>query len=148
MPTIETSTWINAPIETVYEVAKNNEAFPEFMDDVESLEIVSKTGDTIVSAWVGKISAFGVKVRWTQEDTWDDNSHTCHFKQLKGDYDQMSGIWQFKEVNGGTQFESTLLYEYRVPGLGPLVGKVVYGLVVKNMEGVLNAIKTRAENLA
>lgn len=146
MPTVETQTWINAPLDLVIQIAKNNEEFPDFMDDVESLTITKREGNSITSDWVGKISAFGVKVRWTQQDNWNDETNTCDFHQVKGDYDLMEGKWTFTEKDGGTQFHSTLDYEYKVPGLGPLVGKVVYGLVVKNMEGVLEAIKNRAES--
>lgn len=148
MPTVDTSVWINAPLAQVYAIAKDNRSFPDFMDDVESLQIVEEQGPRVVSDWVGKIPTFGLKVKWRQEDVWDDQTKTCHFKQLKGDYDRMDGTWTFTEENEGTRFESTLHYEYVVPGLGPLVGKVIYGLVVKNMEGVLGAIKNRAENQA
>lgn len=148
MPTVDTTVWIDAPLDRVYAVAKDNASFPEFMDDVESLVITESDGTRVVSDWVGKIPTFGMKVRWSQEDIWNDDTHVCHFQQIKGDYDEMKGVWSLREENGGTRFDSNLIYEYRVPGLGPLVGKVVYGLVVKNMEGVLNAIKTRAETQA
>lgn len=145
MPTVESTTWINAPLERVYAIAKDNRSFPEFMEDVESLTIDEQDGNRVVSSWVGKIPTFGIKVRWSQEDVWDDAAHTCVFRQTKGDYDSMDGVWTFSEHDGGTKFDSTLNYEYVVPGLGQLVGKVIYGLVVKNMDGVLGAIKDRAE---
>ncbi len=145
MPTVNTSVWINAPLEKVYAIARDNRSFPDFMEDVESLEIVSEQGNTVVSDWVGKVPAFGLKVRWTQQDIWDHEAHSCEFTQVKGDYDKMIGSWKFTKENGGTKFDSVLEYEYVVPGLGTLVGKVIYGLVVKNMEGVLVAIKSRAE---
>ncbi len=146
MPTVTTSVRINASPEQVYAIARDNRSFPEFMEDVESLEIIREEGDTIVSDWVGKIPAFGLKVRWTQEDIWEPETRTCRFKQLKGDYDSMDGVWTIQAEEDGTRFESVLNYEYSVPGLGPLVGKVIYGLVVKNMDGVLGAIKKRAES--
>lgn len=145
MSTVETTVWIQAPLETVYAIAKDNRSFPDFMKDVQSLTIVEEDGGRVVSDWVGLVSAFGLKVRWTQEDVWDDEAHTCHFRQLKGDYDQLDGVWTFREENGGTRFESVVNYEYVVPGLGPLVKKVVHSLVVKNMDGVLDAIRQRAE---
>lgn len=145
MPTVNTSVWINAPLDRVYAIARDNRSFPDFMEDVESLVIVSEEGNIIVSDWVGKVPAFGLKVRWTQQDVWDHDAHTCEFTQVKGDYDKMIGSWKFTEEKEATRFDSVLEYEYVVPGLGTLVGKVIYGLVVKNMEGVLGAIKSRAE---
>lgn len=145
MPTVENSIVINAPLEKVYAIAKDNESFPEFMKDVKSLTIVESDGGRIVSDWVGIVPQFMLKVRWRQEDFWDDAAHTCTFKQLQGDYDKMEGIWRFKEEGGTTVFESELEYEYNVPTLGPLVKKVIHGIVIKNMENVLAAIKDRAE---
>lgn len=145
MPTVTTSVFINAPLAKVYAIAQDYDAFPEFMEDVESLRVLERDSGRVVSEWVGRVPAFGLKVRWTQEDHWDDAQLASAFKMLKGDYDKMEGSWRFTEENGGTRFDSVLEYEYVVPGLGPLVGKVIYGLVVKNMEGVLDAIRRRAE---
>lgn len=145
MPTVETTVWINAPLDKVYAIAKDNRAFPEFMSDVKELTVLEEAWPRVVSEWVGVVPTFGLKVRWTQEDLWDDSRHHLDFKQLKGDYDSLHGTWKFQEENGGTRFDSVVHYEYSVPGLGPLVGKVIYGIVVKNMEGVLGAIKARAE---
>jgi uncharacterized membrane protein len=145
MPTVETTTLINAPIEHVYAIAKDNERFPEFMKDVKSLTLVESEGNRIVSDWVGLVPQFMLKVRWRQEDIWDDDAHTCDFRQIQGDYDQLDGRWEFKEEKGGTRFNSVVNYEYNIPTLGALVKKVIHSIVVKNMEGVLEAIKKRAE---
>lgn len=145
MPAVASSTWINAPLDRVYSIAKDNSAFPEYMQDVESLTVIEVDGGRVVSDYVGIVSAFRLKVRWQQEDVWDDEAHTCAFRQLKGDYDQFEGLWSFREEKGGTRFESSLNYEYVVPGLGAMVGKVIQGLVQKNSDAVLEAIKQRAE---
>ena len=148
MPTVNSSIEINAPLEQVYAIAKDNASFPEFMDDVQSLTPVESEGGRVVSDFVGVVAAFALKIRWRQEDLWDDETHTCKFQQLSGDYDKLVGEWRFSETETGTRFESDLEYEYRVPGLGPLVAKVVHSLVVKNVDGILEAIKKRAENAA
>lgn len=145
MPTVETTIWIQAPLEKVYAIAKDNRSFPEFMKDVKTIDIVEEEGGRIVSDWVGIVPQFMLKVRWRQEDVWDDAKHICTFKQIKGDYDRMDGSWTFLEENDGTRFNSVVEYEYNVPTLGPLVKKVIHGIVTKNLENVLEAIKARAE---
>ena len=147
MSTVETSVWINAPLSKVYEIAKDNRSFPEFMKDVQSINVIEEGPEgRVVSDWVGLISAFNIKVRWQQEDVWDDAARTCKFRQLKGDYDQMEGIWTFVEENGGVRLTTNLEYEYNVPTLGPLVKKVVHHLVVQNLESMNAAFKSRAES--
>ncbi len=146
MPTVRSSVWINAPLDRVYAIAKDNASFPQFMNDLESLTVVENDGNRVVSDFVGIVSAFNVKVRWRQEDLWDDVTHVCTFKQLSGDYDSMDGTWSFIEDGDGTRFESLMNYDYSIPGLGPLVGKVIQGLVSKNLDDILEAIKNRSES--
>jgi len=146
MPIVETTTWIDAPVEKVYSISKKNEDFPTFMKDVLSLTIVENEGSRVVSDWVAVVSAFGLKIRWRQEDVWNDVDHVCQFRMLSGDYDKLEGNWRFKVENGGCRFDSLVDYEYKVPGIGALVNKVVHGLVVKNLDDTLAAIKARAES--
>lgn len=147
MPRIELSAQINAPLERVYAIAKDVESFPQFMADLKSLVVLERSpdGSRTVTEWVGFVPQFRLNVKWTEEDIWDDQAKTCHFKQLKGDYDRMVGEWRFTESNGGTEFISLLDYEFNVPLLGPLVQTVVQHLVKQNLQGVLNGIKARAE---
>ncbi|MBS1713415.1 MAG: SRPBCC family protein [Armatimonadetes bacterium] len=145
MPIVETSVWIKAPLDRVVAVAQDNESFPQFMKDVLSIQIVERDAGRVVSDWVGVVSAFGVKVRWRQEDVWDDGTHECRFRQLQGDYEKLEGTWTFREEDGGTRFDSTVDYVYDVPTIGALVKKVVHGLVVKNLQDTLDAIKSRCE---
>lgn len=146
MPAVDTSVWIQAPVETVYAIAKDSRSFPDFMKDVQSVTPVEEDGDRFVADWVGVVPQFMLKVRWRQEDRWDDSAKTCHFKQLKGDYDQLEGVWTFVPENDGTRFATHLDYEYNVPTLGPLVKKVIHSIVVKNLENINEAIRQRAES--
>ena len=145
MPNVETSIWINAPIATVYAIAKDSEKYPEYMKAVESLTVTERNDSRVVAEWVGLITQFNLKVRWTQEEVWDDANTRSVFRQLKGDYDKMEGTWVFTEENGGTLFAQTLDYEYNVPTLGPLVKKLVLHLVKSQLEAAGEAIKNRAE---
>jgi ribosome-associated toxin RatA of RatAB toxin-antitoxin module len=106
---------------------------------------VEREGNRLVADWVGIIPTFGLKVRWRQEEIWDDASHSSQFRQVSGDYDELEGRWIFVEENGGTRFDQHLDYEYNVPTLGPLVKKVIYNIVVKNLESINSAFKERAE---
>lgn len=147
MPTVETTVWINAPLEKVYAIAKDSVSYPEYMKDVKSVTPVERTDGRFVADWVGIVPTFGLKVRWRQEELWDDATHSSQFKQLEGDYDQLEGTWRFREENGGTRFDQHLDYEYNVPTLGPLVKKVIYSVVVKNLENINEAFKKRAEDM-
>lgn len=145
MPTVEVTTWINAPVEKVYAIAKECERYPEYMKAVVSLDIIEREDNRVVADWVGLVKQFNLKVRWTQEDLWDDATTSSKFRQVKGDYDKMEGTWKFIEENGGTRFDQFLDYEYNVPTLGPLVKKLVLYLFRTQLEAAGEAIKGRAE---
>lgn len=145
MPTVETTVWISAPLEKVYAIAKDSERYPEFMKEVQSLTVVERDGGRVVSDWVGIVPTFGLKVRWRQEELWDDATHSSRFHQVSGDYDKLEGTWSFREENGGTRFDQFMEYEYNVPTLGPLVKKVIFNIVKNNLESVNAGFKQRAE---
>lgn len=145
MPVVETTTWINAPIEKVYAIAKDSASYPKYMKEVQSITVVEEDGDRLVEDWVGFVPQFMLKVRWRQETVWFDGELRSTFKQLKGDYDRLEGSWTFQEENGGTRFNQVVDYEYNVPTLGALVKKVIHSIVVKNLEAINVAFNEQAQ---
>lgn len=151
MPHIENHAVINAPLETVYDFAKDVELFPQFMPDVESVTVVerSEDGSRSVVDWVAVASDFKLKVRWTEEDIWDNAAYTCRFRQTKGDYTAYGGLWTFTtEGPDVTRFQSEIDYELDIPLIGPLLKAVVARLMRDNTQKILDAIKARAEEAA
>ena len=148
MPKVEGSIWIDAPVERVVGIARDNSRFPEFMADVASVDLVETSDDglRVVSDWVGIVPKFGNKVRWREEDVWDLGAGTCTFRQLSGDYDQFDGVWSFQPDGGGTRFASTLEYRLEIPLVGPLIKAIVHKTMQANLEATLGAIKDRAES--
>lgn len=144
MPTVDTSVLIDAPLEKVYAIAKDTASYPTYMKEVQSLEIIEKSDERVVADWVGIVPTFGLKVRWRQEDLWDDATHSSAFRQLQGDYDKMEGTWSFADEEGKTRFVQHLEYEYNVPTLGPLVKKVIHNIVKNNLEAINEAFQKQA----
>ena len=148
MPHIENSAEINAPLKTVFALARDQASFPEFMPDVESVLVVERNGDgsRTVTDWVAVARDFKLKVRWTEEDLWDEATHTCRFTQLKGDYTSYGGLWTFTPKGPNvTVFKSEIDYELEIPLIGALLKAVVARLMRDNTQKILDAIKVRAE---
>ena len=151
MPHIENSVLVNAPLGTVFALACDQEAFPQFMPDVESVAVTERSADGLrsVSEWVAVASDFKLKVRWTEEDLWDEAAHTLRFQQIKGDYTSYGGQWVFTEESAGvTRFQSEIDYELEIPLIGALIKAVVARLMRDNTQTILEAIKSRAESPA
>lgn len=149
MPRIQQTIEIEAPIDRVYAIARNVEAFPEFMADLQSLRVLEKSddGQRTITEWVGIIQAFKMKIRWTQEDRWDDKAYRDEFRMLQGDLDKMEGYWQFTPLGENrTRFESVVDYDISIPMVGPMVKGLVKKLMTENLQATLEAIKRRAES--
>ena len=151
MPRVESSILIQAPRAAVMTVARDNETFPEFMADLRSLKVLEKSadGDRVVSEWVGIVPKFGTKLRWTEEELWDEAAGTCTFRQRSGDYKNLEGVWSFtSEGESATRFSSVVDYEIEIPLVGPLIKTIIRKTVQDNVDATLRAIKDRCEQPA
>ena|SRR5579862_2518990 len=147
MPVIDAQVHIEAPVEKVYAIARDVESFPSYMPDVESIRIVDGNSREarVVTEWVGLVPEFKQKIRWTEEDLWDESEHTCRFRQVKGDYKEYEGEWVFTPENNGTAFRSTFTYDLEIPLIGPLIKNLVLKKMQANNQKIVEAIKARAE---
>jgi ribosome-associated toxin RatA of RatAB toxin-antitoxin module len=102
MPTVESAILIQADVEHVYAIAREVERFPDFMPDVRSVRVLecSDEGRRTVVEWVGLIPEFKQTVKWVEEDLWGDAEHTCHFRLVRGDFKEYSGLWRFTAADG------------------------------------------------
>ena len=139
---------INGDLEKTYALAKNVEAFPEFMPDVRSVTVLerSEDGNDLVTEFVGIVKEFKTTLKWVEEDHWDDRTKTCRFKLRKGDFKSYSGEWTFEPLDGGTKFTSVIDFEYDIPMIGPLLKALVARKMQQNIDGMLRAIKEQVES--
>ena len=145
MPTVESEIVIERPVAEVYALAKDIERFPEFMADVESVEILEDDPPRRVSRWVGAVKEFNRTIQWTEEDYWDDAAHVCTFAQREGDFSEYSGRWEFMEVPGGTRVYLEVSYDYNVPLIGALIKNLLRKKMQQNTDAMLAALKAEAE---
>ncbi len=153
MPTITSELTIAAPLGLVWEIAQDVEKLPEIMPDLDSVKVLEEEQTSTatrrtVTDWVGRIKQFNRKVAWTEEDIWNYETHTCHFWQLKGDFDEYRGEWRFARDGAGTRVTLELEYRFNVPLLGALMGKVVQKLMQDNSDSMLKSLKAEGERRA
>ncbi|MDQ7819514.1 MAG: SRPBCC family protein [Armatimonadota bacterium] len=140
---VTATTVIRAPLPDVYRQAQDVEAFPSFMPDLQSVRVLERDGPRTVTEWVGTVQ--GRRVRWVEEDTWDDDAHRCTFRQREGDFTRYEGVWTFAAVPEGTQTTLTVDFELDLPLAGPLLSTLLRVLVRKNVESMLEALRLRLE---
>ena len=143
MPYVETSIVIAAPARVVYELAKDQERFPEFMPDVESVSVVERQADRILTRW--KTLVEEAPIEWIEEDRFDDGNLRIDYKLLEGDLDKFEGAWTFEENGGETHVVLGVDYDFGVPTLAELIGPTLERKVRENSEMMLAALKNKAE---
>jgi ribosome-associated toxin RatA of RatAB toxin-antitoxin module len=154
MAQVDSSVTIDAPREIVWELAQDVSRFPEIMPDLDEVKVlesetVSATTRRVVSDWHGRIKKFNRKMNWTEEDIWNTDDYTCHFWQLKGDFNEYSGVWKFEEKGPNqTVMVLNLTYRFEIPLVGALMQKVVQNLLQENADNMLSALKKESEKRA
>lgn len=143
MPYVETGIAIAAPARVVYELAKDQERFPQFMPDVETVTVLERHPEYILTRW--KTLVEEAPIEWTEEDRFDDERLRIDYKLIEGDLDKFEGAWTFEERDGVTHVLLGVDYDFGVPTLAELIGPTLQKKVVENSEMMLAAIKRQAE---
>jgi ribosome-associated toxin RatA of RatAB toxin-antitoxin module len=143
MPSVEVSIVVDAPARLVYELAKDQERFPEFMPDVESVKIIERSADRVVSRW--KTLVEEAPIEWTEEDIFDDAALSLTYRLLEGDLDKFEGSWSFVDGDGRTSVTLIVDYDFGVPTLAELIGPTLHKKVKENAEMMLAGLKREAE---
>lgn len=146
MANVEASTIIRAPLDRVYAMAQDVERFPQFMPDLESVTVLERGPSGTLTRWVGVVQ--GRKIRWVEEDEWDDTRHVCVFRQRSGDFSRYQGTWAFEATADGTRTSLAVDFELDIPLAGALLSSLVKVLMRKNCESMLAALKGQLEPLS
>jgi coenzyme Q-binding protein COQ10 len=143
MPFVEVTIEIDAPAREVYELAKEQERFPEFMPDVESVTVLERHPDYVITRW--KTLVEDAPIEWTEEDRFDDERTTITYRLIEGDLDVFEGTWTFEQRGGRTAVRLGVEYDFGVPTLAELIGPTLQRKVQENSEMMLAGLKREAE---
>jgi len=143
VPFVESTIVVDAPARAVYELAKDQERFPEFMPDVELVTVLERHGERIVSRW--KTLVEEAPIEWIEEDVFDDAALRVTYRLLEGDLDTFEGSWTFDERDGATHVRLEVTYDFGVPTLAELIGPTLHKKVEDNSRMMLAALKDESE---
>ncbi len=146
MPFVATTILVDAPVRDVYALAKDQERFPQFMPDVETVTIVERHPDRVLSRWKTLIE--DAPIEWLEEDRFDDAATRIEYRLLEGDLDTFEGSWTFEATAEGTLVSLDVTYDFGVPTLAELIGPTLEKKVRENAEMMLAALKRQAETAA
>jgi len=104
-PTVEVSTWIDAPSARVWELASDVELMPSMSDELQSTEWVEgSTGPAVGARFIGR-SRHDALGEWATTSYIIECDPLRAFAWAVGDPDDPSAIWRFRleQRDGGTQ---------------------------------------------
>ena len=145
MPYVESTIVIDAPARTVYELAKDQERFPQFMPDVETVTVLERRPNGVIAHW--KTLVEEAPIEWTEEDRFDDGALRIDYKLIEGDLDKFEGAWTFEHRDGRTHVMLGVDFDFGVPTLAELIGPTLEKKVRENSEMMLAALKAQAEQM-
>jgi ribosome-associated toxin RatA of RatAB toxin-antitoxin module len=143
---VEAEIDIDAPPADVYALAKEQERFPNFMPDVETVTVLERHPGFIITRW--KTLVEDAPIEWTEEDRFDDHAPRIDYKLIEGDLDTFEGAWTFVAQAGGTRVRLTVEYDFGVPTLAELIGPTLATKVRENCTMMLAGLKAEAEATA
>lgn len=143
MPFVATTIVVAAAPADVYELAKDQERFPQYMPDVESVTVVERGSERVLTRWKTLIE--DAPIEWLEEDRFDDRALRIDYRLIEGDLDRFEGSWTFAPSAEGTLVELGVTYDFGVPTLAELIGPTLERKVRENAEMMLAALKAEAE---
>ena len=143
MPYLEQEILINGNPRDIYDIAVDMEKFPEFMEDVEEVNILERNGTVNISEWVTNID--GTPIIWTEEDRFDSDKLCITYKMIEGDLDKFEGEWKFTPTDNGCQVVLSVDYDFGMPSLTELIGATLESKLRENCQMMLSGMKKKIE---
>lgn len=144
MPFVEVSEIVRADRRAAYEMAKDMESYPKYMESVVSVKVTERDGSTTVTDWAAKIK--GAVLKWREKDEFDDENCRIHYRQIGGDLKKFEGDWIFETVGKGeTKIILTVDFEIGIPMFAAMLNPIASIVVKQNSQAMLKAIKEHLE---
>lgn len=143
MPYVETKTVIKGNAAKIYDIIKDMAAYPDFMQDLVSVEILERGENYTVSHWVSNVD--GRKIVWTEKDTFYPEDFKITYCQTEGDLKKMEGQWTIVPVADGCEVTLAVDFEFGIPMIAGLLNPILKKKVRENSENMLTSIKAQIE---
>jgi ribosome-associated toxin RatA of RatAB toxin-antitoxin module len=135
---VEVEKLIRANPEAVYTVLSDMASFPRFMENVVSVEVVRREGNTTDSQW--HVILQGAPFRWLERDTFLPDEGRITYQQISGDLKRFEGEWRIAAAEGGTSVTLTTDFEFGMPMIANLLNPVAKLILRRNAEQMLQAL--------
>ena len=143
MPYVESKINIKGQGQKIYDIIKDMAAYPSFMKDLVSVEILERGDNYTVSHWVSNV--VGRKIVWTERDTFYPDDLKITYAQTDGDLKKMEGQWIIQPQGEECEVSLVVDFEFGIPMIAGLLNPILKKKVRENSENMLSAIKEQIE---
>ena len=142
MPAAERTIIINTPVSVLYKVITDYEKYPEFLQEVSNVEIVSRTGNIVRAKYTVKlIKTISYVIDLTENENASVKWNLVESSIMKSNV----GGWTLKDLGDG-RTEATYGLDVVVKGLF-VPGSIRTKLTEGTLPSTLEAFKNRAEGI-
>jgi ribosome-associated toxin RatA of RatAB toxin-antitoxin module len=135
---------LRATVERSYGIVVDIERFPEFMDNVTSVKILSSEAARKVVAWEMMID--DAPLDWVEEVRYDAERCCVDFRALEGVFERFDGRWQVLPDPMGSRVELNLEYEIGLPEIEDVIGPILKTRLRANLESMIACLNERASS--
>jgi ribosome-associated toxin RatA of RatAB toxin-antitoxin module len=136
MPTVEVTQRLAAPIGDVWRLVCDVEAYPEFMEPVRSVRLLSSGENWAVHAW--EVVLKGSVLKWVERQERDPAAFHIAYHQLDGDLEVFDGFWRLRQIGrDATEAILVVRFEIGVPMLRAMLDPVAARAIEQNSRAML-----------
>ncbi|HXM46071.1 MAG TPA: SRPBCC family protein [Bryobacteraceae bacterium] len=112
--------------------------YPNYSDQVLSLEIAPSDNGSTVSKWTVKLGPG--TATWTQQDDVEPENNTIRFRGISGDIDYFSGTWTACDNGAGSVLTFACDFDIGLPGFGSLIEPRIAKLLSENIRAIFRGM--------
>lgn len=140
MEHVDVNVRIAAPAEVVWATVVAIERYPDIMDSVRAVEVLTDEGGERTSFW--SVLLKGSILEWSERELLDHDAWRIDFDQFDGDLEAFRGHWQLTPIDERTtDVEMAVSFEIGIPLLADMLNPVAARALRENSLNMLHDIE-------
>ena len=144
MPQVVSQLVMRGSKEKIYAVIKEMTAYPRFMPNLVSVEMLEQGENTDLTHWVSDVD--GRLIVWTERDKFYPEEFRITYAQTEGDLKKMEGAWTLQDVPEGVSVTLTVDFEFGIPMIAGMLNPLLKRKVRENCVNMLQAVQKQIES--
>ncbi|MGA7732799.1 MAG: aromatase/cyclase [Chloroflexia bacterium] len=147
MPLVEVDEIMQAPVDMVWEVVNDVEAYPRLMEHVRSLKVLEHGPNYRHLAW--EVDLKGCVMSWVEREEIDHERYRIDYRQIEGDLAEFEGYWQLEPLTADTcRATLAVQFDIGIPMLSEMINPIAERAIRDNSLKMLHSLGSEAASEA